>query len=35
MYTLEIGGNLLTAVVVVCLAGLVREWWRFRVQGRR
>jgi hypothetical protein len=27
---IEIGGNLLAAVVVAVLAVLVVEWWRFR-----
>lgn len=30
MHTLEIGGNLLTAVALVVLAALVVQWWRFR-----
>jgi len=32
--TLEIGGNLLAALVVGVLAVLVIQWWRFR-SGRR
>jgi hypothetical protein len=33
--TLDIGARLLAAVVVLVLAGLVNQWWKFRVLGRR
>jgi hypothetical protein len=35
MLTLEIGGNLLLAVVVGALAVLVVQWWGFRAGARR
>jgi hypothetical protein len=34
MLTLEIGGRLELVLVVVVLAVLVVEWWRFRARAR-
>lgn len=34
MWTLEIGGNLLVAVLTGVLAALVERWWHYR-SGRR
>jgi hypothetical protein len=33
--TLEIGGNLLTAIVLVSLAVLVERWWAYASSRRR
>lgn len=37
MMTIEIGGNLLTALLATLLAVLVQQWWHFRsrAQARR
>jgi len=35
MLTLEIGGNLLTALALVVGAALVDRWWRYRAGARR
>jgi len=34
MLQLEIGSHLLLALLVIVLAVLVVEWWRFRASGR-
>jgi hypothetical protein len=33
--TIEIGGNLLTALLAAGLVLLVIEWWRFRAGAKR
>jgi len=33
--TIEIGGYLLTAILALLVALLLREWWRFRAEALR